>query len=246
MDKFIYTAMTSGKHTLSQMDTVTHNLANISTDGFRAQIDAFRAVPVISTDLKVQTFVVDATVGTNFNSGAIHPTDRAMDVAIQGKGWLAVEAADGKEAYVRGGSLKVDTNGVLQTQSGLNLLGDGGPITLPPDEAVTFSKDGTVSSIPFGNKVANGTILGRLKMVNPAENTLVRGDDGLFRTKDGVAADNDAGVTLVSGAIEDSNVNSVESLVSMISLARQFDLHVKMLSNAQADDEKASSVLSLS
>ncbi len=245
MDKLIYTAMTSGKHTMSQLDTVTHNLANISTDGFRAQLDSFRAVPVVSKDLPVQSFVVNATVGTDFSPGAIHPTNRSMDVAIQGKGWLVVEGADGKEAYTRGGSLKVDTNGVLQTQRGENLVGEGGAVTLPPDEEITFSKDGTVSSIPFGNKVANGTIIGRLKLVNPPENTLVRGEDGLFRTKDGVAADSDANVNLMAGSIEDSNVSSVDSLVNMISLSRKFDLNIKLLGDAQADDEKASSVLSL-
>jgi len=245
MDKLIYTAMTSGKHTLAQMDTVTHNLANISTDGFRAQLDSFRAVPGVSNDLPVQSFVVDSTVGADFTVGAIHPTDRPMDVAIKGKGWLAVEDANGKEAYTRGGSLQVDQNGLLQTQRGLNLLGESGTITLPPDEDVTFSKDGTVSTIPVGNKVANGTIIGRLKLVNPPENTLVRGDDGLFRTKDNVPAESDAGVQLASGVIEDSNVNSVESLVSMINLSRQFDMHVKLLTNAQTNDEKASTLLNL-
>ena len=245
MDKLIYTAMTSGKHTLAQMDTVTHNLANISTDGFKSQLDSFRAVPVVSNDLPTQTFVVDATVGTNFTAGAIHPTDRALDIAIKGQGWIAVEDANGKEAYTRGGSLQVDQNGLLQTQRGLNVLGESGTITLPPDENVTFSKDGTVSTIPVGNKVANGTIIGRLKLVNPPENTLVRGDDGLFRTKDNVPAEIDGTVQVASGAIEDSNVNSVESLVSMINLARNFDMHVKLLTSAQNNDEKASTVLNL-
>jgi flagellar basal-body rod protein FlgF len=246
MDKLIYTAMTSGTHTMEQMDTTTHNLANASTDGFRAQLDSFRAVPVVSTDLPVQSFVVDSTIGADMSPGGIRQTDRPLDVAIQGSGWLVVQTADGKEAYTRSGSLKVDPNGLLQTQDGLSVLSDSGTISLPPDELVSFSKDGTVSSIPAGNKVANGTLIARLKLVNPPENTLVRGDDGLFRTKDGVAADADAGVTVVGGAIEGSNVSVVESMVSMISLARQFDMHMKLLTSAQSDDEKASQILSLS
>ena len=98
MDKLIYTAMTSAKHTMDQMDTTTHNLANASTDGFRAQLDSFRAVPVVSTDLPVQTFVVDSTTGSDMSPGTIRQTDRPLDVAIQGSGWLTVQTPDGKEA----------------------------------------------------------------------------------------------------------------------------------------------------
>ncbi len=245
MDKLIYTAATSGKHTLIQMDTVTHNLANVSTDGFRAQMDSFRAVPVISTDLPVQTYVVDATVGTNFNAAATHDTGRALDVALQGKGWLVVQGADGQEAYTRGGSLKTDENGLLQTQRGLNVLSDAGPITIPPDETITISKDGTISSIPIGNKVANGSIIGQLKLVNPPENTLVRGDDGLFRIKDGSTAEVDSTVSVTGGAVEDSNVNAVDALVNMINLSKQFDMHMQLLTSAQTDDAKASTVLNM-
>ena len=119
-------------------------------------------------------------------------------------------------------------------------------MTLPPDQNVSFSKDGTVSSIPVGTQLTNGTIIGRLKLVNPPDNTMVRGDDGLFRTKDGKAADLDPAVAIAGGSIEGSNVSVVESMVSMINLARQFDMHMKLLQNAQSDDEKASQILSLS
>ena len=138
MDKLIYTSMTSGKHTLAQMDTVTHNLANIRTDGFKAQMDTFRAVPKVSTDLPVQTFVVNSTMGADFTPGVTHETGRALDVAVQGSGWLVVQGADGKDAYTRAGSLKTDENGVLQTQRGMNVVGESGDITIPPDVNVTI------------------------------------------------------------------------------------------------------------
>ncbi len=246
MDKLIYTAMTSAKHTMSQLNTVTHNLANVSTDGFKAQLDDFRAVPVVSTDLPVQTFVVNSTIGSDLSSGVTHETGRALDVAVQGKGWLVVQDANGKEAYTRSGSLKTDANGVLQTQRGLNLVGQAGDITIPPDVTVTISRDGTVSTIPVGNTVANTTLIGQLKLANPPDNTLVRGDDGLFRTKDGSQPDADPGVTLVAGSIENSNVNAVDSLVSMISLSRSFDMQMQLLTDAQSNDVKASSVLTMS
>lgn len=244
MDKLIYTAMVSGKHTMAQMDTVTHNLANISTDGFKAQVDSFRAVPKLGSDLPVQTFVVNATIGADLSSGVIHATGRALDVAVQGSGWLVVKGADGKDAYTRAGSLKTDANGVLQTQRGLNVVGSTGDITIPPDVTLTIAKDGTIATIPVGNIVANSDLIGQLKLVNPPDNTLVRGDDGLFRTKDGSQPEADPNVAVVSGSIESSNVNPVESLVNMITLARAFDLHMQLLTNAQTNDAKASTILS--
>ena len=135
---------------------------------------------------------------------------------------------------------------MLQTQRGLNLVGQAGDITIPPDVTVTISRDGTVSTIPVGNTVANTTLIGQLKLANPPDNTLVRGDDGLFRTKDGSQPDADPGVTLVAGSIENSNVNAVDSLVSMISLSRSFDMQMQLLTDAQSNDVKASSVLTMS
>ncbi len=245
MDRLIYTAMTGAKQILEQQATTSHNLANVSTTGFRAQLDTFRAVPVVSEGLPTRTFVVDSTVGTDFRAGPIQQTGRDLDVAIQGKGWMAVERADGTEGYTRGGSLKINENGVLQTQTGLNVLGDGGPITIPPDVHVTVAKDGTISSVQLGSKPGATTEIGRLKLVNPDELNLVRGDDGLFVTKDGEAPEVDASVNLVSGAVEGSNVNVVDAMVNMISLARQFELHMNLLKHAESNAAKATEFLAL-
>lgn len=245
MDRLIYTAMTGAKHILEQQANTTHNLANATTTGFRAQLDSFRAVPVLSDGLPTRAFVVDATVGSDFTAGAIQQTGRDLDVAVQGKGWIAVETADGSEAYTRNGSLKLNENGVLQTHSGLNVLGDGGPISVPPDVTIAIAKDGTVSTIPTTGTPNAVSVLGRIKLVNPPEASLVRGDDGLFRTSDGSPADADAGVALIGGALEGSNVNVVEAMVDMISLARQFDMQMKLLQNAENNANKASQLLGL-
>lgn len=246
MDRLIYTAMTGAKHILEQQATTSHNLANATTTGFRAQLDSFRAVPVIGAGMPTRAFVVDATVGTDFSPGSMQITGRELDVAIQGKGWLVVQKDDGSEAFTRHGSLKVSENGVLQTQSGLNLQGDGGPITIPPDVSIAIGNDGTVSSVPSGSKPSAVQILGRLKLVNPPEENLVRGDDGLFKTKDGATVDADAVVSVAGGMLEGSNVNLVESMVSMINLARQFEMQMKLLTNAESNANKASQILTLS
>ncbi|HZW14183.1 MAG TPA: flagellar basal-body rod protein FlgF [Noviherbaspirillum sp.] len=245
MDRLIYTAMTGAKHILEKQATTSHNLANATTTGFRAQLDSFRAVPVQGAMLPTRAFVVDSTVGTNFAPGAIQHTGRDLDVAVQGKGWIAVQLADGTEAYTRNGSLKLSENGLLQTQRGEQVMGDGGPIAIPPDVTIAVGKDGTVSSIATGFKPGAATVVGRIKLVNPPEEDLVRGDDGLFRLKAGGEADVDANVTLIGGSLEGSNVNVVEAMVDMIGLARQFEMQMSMLKNAESNDTKASQLLSL-
>ncbi len=246
MDRLIYTAMTGAKHALEQQATTSNNLANVATTGFRAQIDQFRAVPVQGAILPTRAFVVDSTTGSDFRSGVIQQTGRDLDVAVQGDGWIVVQAGDGSEAYTRNGSLKMDENGVLQTHDGLNVMGDGGPLSIPPGRNVAIGKDGTLSLVPDGSDATGLTSIGRLKLVNPPTESLVRGDDGLFRIKDGETAEVDPDVKVVGGAIESSNVNVVDAMVNMISLARAFDMHMKLLQNAESNDSKASQLLSMS
>lgn len=245
MDRLIYTAMTGAKHVVEQQSTVSHNLANAMTNGFRAQLDSFRAVPVLSDGLPTRAFVVDSTVGTDFAPGPIQQTGRNLDVAVQGKGWIAVDVGNGTEGYTRDGSLKINENGLLQTEKGMNVMGESGPITIPPDETVTISKDGTVSSIPKAGAATAVNVLGRIKLVNPPEANLVRGDDGLFRGKDGKPFDVDANVRVVDGSVEGSNVSVVSAMVDMISLGRQFEMQMKLLTNAENNASKASQILTL-
>lgn len=246
MDRLIYTAMSGAKHILEQQATVSHNLANATTTGFRGQIDQFRAVPVQGAILATRAFVVDSTTGSDFRGGAIQHTGRELDVAVQGDGWIAVQAADGSEGYTRNGSLKMDENGLLLTRDGLTVLGDGGPLSIPPGRNIAVAKDGTISVVPDGSAATGLTAIGRMKLVNPPEADLVRGNDGLFRLKDGTPAGADLDVTVISGALESSNVNVVDEMVNMISLARQFDMQMKLLQHAENNDSKAAQLLSMS
>jgi len=244
MDRMLYVAATGAKHILSQQATVAQNLANVSTSGFRAQVDAFRAVPVIGPGLATRAYVVDSTIGSDFRPGTIQSTGRDLDLAVNGKGWIAVQGADGKEGYTRYGSLMVNANGLVQTRNGLNVLSSGGTLSIPPDSDITVAKDGTVSVLPSGSTRTQVSEVGRIKLVNPPEEKLVRGEDGLFRLHDGGVADVDESVVLHSGGLETSNVNPSEALVSMITLARQFDLHMKLLQKAEQNDAKSALILS--
>lgn len=245
MDRLVYTAMTGASHILQQQAAVSENLANNNTPGFRAAINTFRYVPLEGDGLPTRVFVVDSTAGADFTPGAMQPTGRDLDIAIDGKGWIAVQTPDGQEAYTRNGSFQTTNTGLLQTRSGLNVLGDAGPITIPPNTEVTIAKDGTISTVPTGNRPTAVVTVGRIKLTNPPETQMVRGDDGLFRTKDGNPAEADGKVSVMVGNLESSNVNAVESMVNMITLARQFDTQMKMLQTADNNAKAASQILNI-
>ena len=241
----IYVAMSGAKHLLEQQAAVAHNLANASTNGYRAASSAFRAVPVEGDGLPTRAFVVASTPGASYAPGALQSTGRDLDVAVQGRGWIAVQGTEGSEAYTRNGSLQVSSNGLLQTRNGLNVLGDGGPISIPPDSSVNIARDGTVSVVSALPPPKSVNAVGRIKLVNPDEKLLARGVDGLFRLRDGGSAEADPKVALAAGALEGSNVNVVEEMISMISLARQFDLQMQLLNNAQKNATQASQILNI-
>lgn len=243
MDRLIYTAMTGANHTINQQATVAHNLANAATTGYRAENNAFRAVPVFGDGLPTRAFVVDSTIGADFTPGTLQTTGRDLDVAIKGSGWIAVQLDNGEEAYTRNGSLQVSPNGILLTQNGLKVKGDRGIITIPPEARITVGVDGTVSSVPITPQPNTVASVGRIKLVNPPEDSLVKGADGLFRLKDGGEAQIDARVRLVDGTLEGSNVNVVHEMVSMIALARQFDMQMKMLESAERNAQQASEIM---
>lgn len=246
MDRLIYIAMNGAKHTMERQATVSHNLANASTTGFKAQLDAFRALPVVGPGTPTRAFVVDTEVGTDFGFGSIQTTGRALDIAIQGKGWFAVQAQDGSEAYTRDGDLQMTSNGVLQTRSGLNVTGEGGPLTIPPNSTVAIAPDGTVSVVPQDGAATGVNIVGRLKLVNPPEKDMVRGGDGLFRQRSGQTANADANVRVAAGALESSNVNAVDALVSIITHTRHFDTQVKLIQTADSMSRQMGQVINMS
>ena len=243
MDKLVYTAMTGAKNDLIRQDVLAHNLANVNTTGFRGQTVAFRSVPVQSADtMDTRVMAVESTPGADFTVGPLQRTGNPTDVAINGAGWFAIQAQGG-EAYTRNGSLVVAADGTLQTQTGQAVLSDGGPISVPPASSIAIATDGTITAVPMGSTPKNAVSLGRLKLVNPPEASLERGDDGLFRLKGGGTADADPGVVVAPETLEGSNVNPVEALVGMIALARQFEAHMKMIDNAQSNASKASQLL---
>jgi flagellar basal-body rod protein FlgF len=239
MDRMIYLSMAGAKATMQRQDVLANNLANASTAGFRAEMTAFRSVPVLGDGASTRVYALESTPGYNPEPGAVQPTGRNLDVAMKGNAWLAVQGSDGTEAYTRGGALDVNAEGLLVTRNGLSVLGDGGPINVPLNAQLQVGADGTVSAT-VGN--AKPQTVGRLKLVTP-EAPLERGTDGLFRAGEGELPA-DANARLQDGALEGSNVSPVETMIAMIAAARQFEQQMKMVHSAQEKEQAATKLLS--
>ncbi len=242
MDRMIYLSMSGAKTMMERQEVLANNLANVSTIGFRAQLHAFRSVPVEGSGASTRVYSLETTPGYDAAAGPTIPTGRPLDVAMHGNAWLAVQASNGTEAYTRAGALTVNAEGTLMTHGGLPVLGEGGPLQVPPNAPVSIATDGTVTA----NTGAEApVVVGRLKLVTP-EGQLIRGDDTLFRAPGGGELDADPEARLQSGALEGSNVSPVGAMVAMIGASRQFESQMKLLQTAESDEKAAAQLLSMS
>lgn len=247
MDKMLYIAMTGASQNTLAQRAHANNLANISTSGFRRDFEQARSMPVFGESLPARAYAMSERPGTDFTPGSLQETGRDLDVAVEGQGWIAVQAADGSEAYVRTASLQIDALGQLRTSAGLPVLGNAGPILVPPEEKVEIGQDGTLSIRALGEAPNVLAEVDRIKLVNPDPKQLEKGVDGLIRVKGAPQPqDADANVRMVSGFVESSNVNAVDEMTSMLSLARQFELHVKMMRTAEDNAAAMARVMQLS
>ncbi|GAB3030328.1 flagellar basal body rod protein FlgF [Bowmanella dokdonensis] len=246
MDKLLYIAASGAKQDLLATSVRANNLANAQTTGFKAQLEQARAMPAFGEGLPTRVFSMTETPSNNYEGGAMIQTDRELDVAIQGPGWLSVQDAQGNEAYTRAGNLQVGADGLLEDGHGNLILGDAGPIALPlPLSKINIATDGTISIRPQGAPVEVLAEVGQLKLVNPDTRQMERGDDGLFRMKDGTVADEDINVRLMTGMLEGSNVNPIEEMVSLISLQRHYEMQVKLMKQADDIDLRANRLLQI-
>lgn len=245
MEKALY-VMASGAKQILQAQTVnTHNLANANTVGFQADLANFSTRNLQGAGHNSRSYAVAEIAGSRFEKGSILRTGRTLDVAVDGHGWLAVQAADGSEAYTRAGNMKVNINGQLTTGAGHPVLGDGGPIVIPQAQTLEIGIDGTISIVPIGQNPNTIAEVARIKIVSPDHQSMTKGTDGLMRMADGSTAEEAVDVTLISGALESSNVNGIEAMVNMISLARSFEVAVQLMQTAKEMDESSSRIVSL-
>jgi flagellar basal-body rod protein FlgF len=246
MDRLLYVAMTGAREAQVAQSVTSHNLANASTTGFRSTLAGATQAPLSGPGhADARSYAVTEGRGLDFTPGPMMATGRDLDVAIEGEGWIAVQAPDGGEALTRAGDLRVDAFGMLTTGTGLPVLGNGGPIALPPYEALEIASDGTISIRPLGQDAAGLAVVERIRLVNPEPQSLLRGEDGLVRMADGEAPA-EADVRLMGGMLEGSNVSVITAMVEMIQHARNFELQVKMMTTAEQNDRSSSELLRLS
>lgn len=243
MDRNLYIAMSGAKQILLAQASNSNNLANANTTGFRKDLQQFRAMPVYGTGFPSRVYAMSERPAVDFSAGAIQSTGRDLDVAINGNGWIAVQTQEGTEAYTRAGDLRISPDGILQTGRGFPVIGNGGPIAIPPVQKIFIGNDGTISIIPAGENATNLAVIDRIKLVSPAFDQLEKRNDGLLHLTEPVDLDPSADVGLESGALEGSNVNAVEAMVNMIELARQFELQVKMMKAVEENSSAAAQLM---
>jgi flagellar basal-body rod protein FlgF len=243
MDRLLYVAMNGARETMRAQAVNTNNLANANTTGFRADLEDFRSLPFHGPGYHSRVYSMAEGVGVDFNPGSAVSTGRELDVAINGEGWIGVQAPDGNEAYTRAGDLQVDSLGLLRTGAGYPVMGNGGPIAVPPFEKLEIASDGTISILPLGQSANTLAVLDRIKLVNPPASQLQKGSDGLIRLQGGGPAVADAAVRVQSGAIESSNVNAVEAMVNLIQLARHYEAQVKVMKSAEENDRASAQLI---
>jgi len=245
MDEMIYLAMTGARQTEYAQTINSNNLANVSTTGFRADLHSFSSVPIEGPGVDARINAVVDSYGSDLSQGPINNTGRGLDVAIRGEGFLVVQAPDGSEAYTRAGDLRVEAGGLLTTGTGHLVVGDGGPVAIPPNSSLLIGGDGTISIQPLGQGPETFAIVDRIKLVKPGLENLQKGKDGLLRMKDGGEAFADASVSLVSGSLEQSNVNVAKTLVNMIELARQYEMQINVIKASEENADAAATMMRL-
>ncbi len=245
MDKLLYIATSGAKQNMLGISVKANNLANAKTTGFKAELEQARSMQAFGEGLPTRVFALEERPASKLSGGAISTTGRDLDIAISEKGWLAVQDKNGQQAYTRAGNLKMSETGQLFTGTGLPVIGESGPIILPvPLEKISIATDGMIQIRPQGAPANFLEDIERLMLVSPqGEQKMDKGLDGLFRAKDGSELEEDPAITVMSGALEMSNVNPVHEMVGMIEHQRQFELQVKMMKTAEKIDESQSSLM---
>ena len=233
MSEMMLSIMNGAKTVMKAQAINANNLANASTTGFKGEIANF--ISFEDED--------SLTTHTDLHTGSLRSTGRDLDVSVNGDGWIAIMTPEGTEGYSRRGDLRVDTFGQLTNGKGQAIMGNGGPIALPPFASLEIGSDGTISIVPQGQNATSQAVVDRIKLVTLDERQLQRGDDGTLRLPDGQVAPADAAVTVTAGTLENSNVNAVAEMIRMIDLSRQFETHVKLLQNTSENASSLASVL---
>jgi flagellar basal-body rod protein FlgF len=245
MDRLIYTALSGMRGAMARQTTTANNLANANTTGFRAEMSSASALWVRGPGFETRAPTSQQVVAADMAPGSVTNTGRDLDVAMQGDALLAVQADDGSEAYTRRGDLQVSATGIVTTGDGHLVLGDGGPLTLPPADSIRIADDGAIWIVPTGGDPNQPQQVDRLKLATPAGSRIQKGLDGLFRVPDGGALPSDPDARLTPHSLEGSNVNTSQTLIDMIEASRSWDMQLQLVTQAREMDTSAADLMRL-
>ena len=209
MDRLIYTALSGASQTLYEQQISANNLANVNTNGFRADMAMATNDKVKGGGFDTRYMAQEGASGVNDSTGVAEKTERPLDVAIQGAGYIAVQDKNGNEVYTRNGNIQQDDQGQLTIDGNL-VLGDNGPIILPPNAIASFGSDGTLSVTPDDGDVTATMDIDRLKLVDIPVANLAKNPEGMLITADGVPAQRDENIKVSGGFLEGSNVSAMD------------------------------------
>lgn len=246
MDRMLYIAMSGAKESALSMTANSNNLANANTTGFKADMHQFRSMLVAGPGHDSRAYALSERPATDLTAGPMNYTGRDLDVAATNNAWMLVQTPKGDEALTKTASLQIMPNGALVDIHGNPIIGEGGPIVLPPAEKIEIGVDGTISVVPLGLGAQNMELVDRIRMVTPTDPSpkgVEKGLDGFLRPIGGTTDLPDA--RLESGVLEASNVNTVEALVDMIALQRKYEVQVKMMETSNKHEERSHNLLSL-
>ena len=224
MDKLIFTAVSGAERLLRSQQVHANNLANMETTGFRANLELSTAQSLSGSGFDDRHYARMQSDTVSARSGPVKETGRDLDVAVTGNGYLAVQWQGG-EAYTRAGAIEIDADGALSV-NGHALLGEGGPVVLPPHNAVTIGADGSISVLAPGT--ADMQVIDKLRLVNAEAGEVTKNEGGLIVSRSGQPLATDPAVTVRGRHLEGSNVSAVEEMVATMSLNRTFEIQMKL------------------
>lgn len=246
MDRLIWTAVTGMNASMARQRMIASNMANAQTTGFRAEVMAQTPMTLIGPQLQARSMTDAAVRGARMDEGALVHTGRPLDIAVQGQALLTVQAPDGSEAYTRRGDLTVSPTGLVTNGEGFAVLGEDGPITVPPGSLVSIGTDGAVFAADPAAPDTPPQPVGQLKLASWAGSRIDKGLDGLFRVTGGGVLPRDAAARVIPETLEQSNVKPAEVLVEMVEAQRLYDMRTKLIATAKELDEGGASLMRLS
>jgi flagellar basal-body rod protein FlgF len=245
MDRIGQVALNTMRLLSDNQKITSANLANINTIGFRKDI----ATNVSSTFLLDNNSLEDRVFASRKDSGVdtttsnLINTDRPLDIAVDGNGFIVGKTPSGEQIITRRGDIKIGVDGKMRNGDGTTIQGGGADITIPPYEKIAIANDGTISYMPLGAEGNTMVPAGRIDLVSVPSNNITRGLDGNLRVKSGPFPATDSNVKLSSNTLETSNVSSVDSMVEIIQNQRSYEMQIKLIGTAKELDTETSKLM---